>query len=161
MRNNVKTRTFWHAHNEDSNQSDQSLRSPHEETLYSWLSKMHPVKILIRLHECAGWSESSLGPHARRDSFWHCGLYHCNSKDYFWSVLSLHENKIVHMVLTFSQSLQSFTFFSPTIIAFLGIHISCQNCTFHFVSYNKTLLLFIAFSFFFLIGVIKLLRHVE
>ena len=35
-------------------QSDQSLRCPHEETLHPWLSKMRPVKILIRLRECAG-----------------------------------------------------------------------------------------------------------
>ena len=32
-----------------SAQSDQSLRCPHVETLHPWLSKMHPVKILIRL----------------------------------------------------------------------------------------------------------------
>ena len=33
--------------------SDQSLRCPHEETLHTWLSKIRPVKILIRLRECA------------------------------------------------------------------------------------------------------------
>ena len=33
----------------------------HEETLQYWLSKMCPFKIQIRLHECAIWSESSLG----------------------------------------------------------------------------------------------------
>ena len=32
-----------------SAQSDQSLRCPHEETLYPWLSKLRPLKILIRL----------------------------------------------------------------------------------------------------------------
>ena len=48
-------------------QSDQSLRCPHEETLHPWLPKMHTVKILIRLRECAGWSETSLGAHVRRD----------------------------------------------------------------------------------------------
>ena len=36
-----------------SAQSDQSLRCPHDESLYPWLSKMHPVKIVIRLRKCA------------------------------------------------------------------------------------------------------------
>ena len=34
-----------------------------------------PVKILIRLRECAVWSESSLGAYVRRYVFWHCGSY--------------------------------------------------------------------------------------
>ena len=34
-------------------QSDQSIRCPHEETLHSWLSKMRPVTILIRMRENA------------------------------------------------------------------------------------------------------------
>ena len=46
-----------------SAQSDQSLYCPHEETLHPWLSKMRPLKILIRLCECANWSEASLGAH--------------------------------------------------------------------------------------------------
>ena len=46
-----------------SAQSDQSLRCPHEETLHPWLPKVRPMNILIRLRECAGWSESSLGAH--------------------------------------------------------------------------------------------------
>ena len=40
-------------------QYDHNLRCPYEETLRPWLSKMRPLKILIRLRECAGWSESS------------------------------------------------------------------------------------------------------
>ena len=47
-------------------QSDQSICYPHEETLHACLSKMRPVKILIRLRECAGWSESSLGADIQR-----------------------------------------------------------------------------------------------
>ena len=31
-----------------------------------YLKCMRPAKIQIRLHECAGWSESSLGAHVRR-----------------------------------------------------------------------------------------------
>ena len=42
-------------------QSDQSLRYLYEETSHLWLSKMCPVKILIRLRKCEVWSESSLG----------------------------------------------------------------------------------------------------
>ena len=34
-----------------------------------------PVKILIRLRECAGWSESSLGAYIRRKFFVHCGSF--------------------------------------------------------------------------------------
>ena len=44
-------------------QLDYSLRCRHEETLQPWLSKTRPVKNLIRLCECAGWSESSQGAH--------------------------------------------------------------------------------------------------
>ena len=39
-----------------SGPSNQSLLS-HEVILYPWLSKMYPVKIPIRLCECAGWSD--------------------------------------------------------------------------------------------------------
>ena len=39
--------------------------SLHAENLHSWPSKTRPVKILIRLRECAGWSESSLGTYVR------------------------------------------------------------------------------------------------
>ena len=44
-----------------STQSNQSLHCLHEEILHPWLSKMHPVKILIRFCKCMGWSESLLG----------------------------------------------------------------------------------------------------
>ena len=33
--------------------SDMSLPCLSEETLHPWLSEMHPVKILVRLHKCA------------------------------------------------------------------------------------------------------------
>ena len=38
----------------DSAQSDHSLRCLNEDSLHPWLSKIRPVKILIRLRECAG-----------------------------------------------------------------------------------------------------------
>ena len=46
-----------------SAQSDQSLYRPPEETLGPYLPIEHTVKTLARLHECAGWSESSLAAH--------------------------------------------------------------------------------------------------
>ena len=54
-----------------STQFDQCLHCLHEETLHPWLFQMHPVKILMRLHKCAGWSESLLGAHTWRYVFWH------------------------------------------------------------------------------------------
>ena len=56
-----------------SAQSEKSLRGWHEVTLHPWLSKMRPVKILIRLRECTGWSKSSLSAHVRRYVFWRRG----------------------------------------------------------------------------------------
>ena len=50
-------------------QSDHSLRCSLEDFLNPCLSKMRPVKILIRLRECAGWSESSPGAYVRRCCF--------------------------------------------------------------------------------------------
>ena len=45
----------------DAKKKSPSPCCPHEETLQSWLSKVCPVKSLIRQHKCAGRSESSLG----------------------------------------------------------------------------------------------------
>ena len=53
-----------------------SFCCPHEETLRPLLSKMWPVNILIRLCECAGWSEFSLGTHVRRYVVWSYGSFH-------------------------------------------------------------------------------------
>ena len=44
-----------------SAQSDQSLRCPHEESLDPQLPIKRTANNLIRLGECSGWSESSLG----------------------------------------------------------------------------------------------------
>ena len=43
-----------------------SHRCLYDETFRPWLSNMCPVKILIRLRECAVWSESSLGARVLR-----------------------------------------------------------------------------------------------
>ena len=48
------------------------LKSACAFALHTWLSKMCPVKIVIRLRECAGWSESSLDACVRRYVFWRC-----------------------------------------------------------------------------------------
>ena len=42
-----------------STQFDQSLRCRQEETFYPWLSKMHPVKILVKLRECTDFALST------------------------------------------------------------------------------------------------------
>ena len=63
------------ASNEDSNKP-MHLHSlirvfvVHMKILHPWLSKIRLEKILISLRECAGWSESSLGVHGRRDILW-------------------------------------------------------------------------------------------
>ena len=44
-----------------SAQSDQSLRCPHEESMGPSLPIERTAKTLIRLGECPGWSESSMG----------------------------------------------------------------------------------------------------
>ena len=46
--------------------SIRTVWSIYQETLYPWLSKLCLVKILIRLHEYAGWSESLLDAHVQR-----------------------------------------------------------------------------------------------
>ena len=79
MSNNVRKHLLTRAHNKDISvcafaQSDQFLLSAWRD-FASLLSKMRPVKILIRLCECTGWSESQLGAHVRRYIFWCCGSY--------------------------------------------------------------------------------------
>ena len=43
--------------------------------LEHWLSYLHPMNILIRFRECAGWSESSLSSYVRRYVFWCCNPF--------------------------------------------------------------------------------------
>ena len=83
---NVRKRTFWHVlpmkYQTAHSQSDHSLRRPHEEILRSW-PFVRLMKVLIRLCECADWSECSLVVHVRRYVFWRCGSY-----IYSWLLLS-------------------------------------------------------------------------
>ena len=75
-----------------SAQSDQSLRCAHEETLHPCLSKMHTVKLLVRLCERDSWTESSLGAHVRMYVAWRCGTFgfimfmHVCHHQYTWMV---------------------------------------------------------------------------
>ena len=57
------------APSKDSDQPDQSLRCPHEESLGPKLPIECTGKTLIRLGGCPGWSESSLG---RQSLCWFC-----------------------------------------------------------------------------------------
>ena len=78
MNRNVRKRTFSNGRPTKTQislhiravQSD--THSPQEQIYHLWLFKMRPVKILIRLRECAGWSESSLG-HCPKVHLWLCG----------------------------------------------------------------------------------------
>ena len=70
-----KTHRLTCAHEGDSNQpaylrSLISIFHAHVDILYPY-----PVKILIRLRECAVWSESSLGTLIRKYVFWRYGSY--------------------------------------------------------------------------------------
>ena len=74
-----KTHRLVYTPNEDSVQPaqyDQGICRQHEKTTcHLWLSgKLRPVKIMTRLRECAGISESSLGAHVWRYVFERCGL---------------------------------------------------------------------------------------
>ena len=67
-------------------QSGQSIRCTctHEEVLHPWLYKIRHVKIQIRLHECAGWSEFSLcALCVQRYVFWRCGSNTLYEKAFF------------------------------------------------------------------------------
>ena len=75
------------APNENSNQPAHPLRYLHEETLHPWLSKMRLVKSLIRLRECAGWSESSLSAQVQRYVFCRCGS-NTNLWMFYWNCKS-------------------------------------------------------------------------
>ena len=81
-------------------QSDLNLRCPHDETLHRWLPKLRQVKILIRLRNCAGWSDSSLGAHVQKERF--LTLRFVCSRVISWSVtfISLHLRKVFSNTLS-------------------------------------------------------------
>ena len=70
MGRNIRKRPFWHMR-----PTKVQISLPfvgRMKKLAFLLSKMCPVKVLIRLCECAGWSESSLVAHIERYVFWRC-----------------------------------------------------------------------------------------
>ena len=83
-----------------------------------WLSKMRPVKIPIRLRECAGWSESSLGAFVQRYVF--CRLIRCVVPKYgyiikyhpvYWLIKESHLNYKSNQVLCLYEPNNSVTNF--------------------------------------------------
>ena len=79
MSHAVRKPTFWNIHRTKT-QISLCVRAVWLESSLSawrkfapWLSQMCPVKILIRLRECAGWSETSQGEHFQRWVFWRWG----------------------------------------------------------------------------------------
>ena len=79
---------------------------------------MRPVKILIRLRECAGWSESSLGAFVRRYVF--CRLIRCVVPKYgyiikyhpvYWLIKESHLNYKSNQVLCLYEPNNSVTNF--------------------------------------------------
>ena len=83
-------RTVWHVR-PTKTKSARAVRSESSLSIRKKLCifgcpKMRPMKILIRLRECAGWSESSLGAHVRRYLSWcfdSAGRYDCYSRCFF------------------------------------------------------------------------------
>ena len=86
MSSNEKS-TFWHVH-PVMTQISLRIRIVWSvfivclKELCHWLSKMRPVKILIRLPEYAGWSESSLGAHVRKYVCWRHGSLNVRKLNY-------------------------------------------------------------------------------
>ena len=66
---NVRKRTFWHV---STMKAQISLCFHSVFVIHMNLCKMRPVKILIRLRESAGGSESSLGAHLQMYAYWRC-----------------------------------------------------------------------------------------
>ena len=69
MDRNVRKRTFWHVR-PTKTQNSMRIRAVWsvffvrmKKPLHTWPSKRRLLRILIRLRECAGWSESSMGVH--------------------------------------------------------------------------------------------------
>ena len=77
MSRNVRKHAFWYVCTTKTQISlhiDQRLCSPKGETA-SLAIQNALNKDLIRLCECAGWFESSLATHVRRNIFWRCVSY--------------------------------------------------------------------------------------
>ena len=79
MSRNVRKRTFWHVRPTKTQISLRVRAVWSESSLSTWRNFVSlaiqnaPMKILMRLCECAGWSESSLGADFRRYVYLRCG----------------------------------------------------------------------------------------
>ena len=86
---NVRKRSFWHVRPTRTKISLRIRAVWFESSLSaltnvaSWLSKISLAKVLIRLRECAVWSDSPLGAHVRRYVFWR------------WCSINLHDAHIL------------------------------------------------------------------
>ena len=86
MSRNVRKRTFWHVRPTKTQISLRIRAVWLESSLSAWRNivslaiRNAPVKILIRLCECAGWSDSPLGAHVRGFVFWRCDTFSLNIK---------------------------------------------------------------------------------
>ena len=86
---NVRKRTLWYLHPTKTRislriraiwlESSFSAWKKREKTWHPCLSKMPPVRILIRLHECISCSKSSLRAHVRRYVYFRFGSYSIKS----------------------------------------------------------------------------------
>ena len=112
MTRNVRKCTIWHMRLTKTQISLRSVQSavqlislycPPKDTSHSWLSKTRPAKIQIRLRECAGWSESSLGNISE----------FAGQKSPFSDILSL--SKTLNGILLLCQICLRANFDSPTI----------------------------------------------
>ena len=99
-------------------QSDQIFCCLHEETLHKWLSKMHPVKILTRLHKCTDWNpcwaqmSKDTFSHAAAYLLWVQYSYHMYSDRQAWanSIDSDEmQNAVSHQVLCCLPLIQQFS----------------------------------------------------
>ena len=80
------------------------------------------MKLPIRLHECAGWSESSVGAHVRRYVFWRCVL-----SIYFYLLQHHTCTSKTEILLVGNLRTNNYSFRSDVGVRIFGDW-RCQNC---------------------------------
>ena len=99
---------------------------------------MRSVKNLIRLRECAGWSESLLGAHARGYGFWRCESFQ-QAEYKYWQItvylffLYFLENRAGHVIKSFPPfgrnwilSEENWEYISLLIILLISPRVGCM-----------------------------------
>ena len=99
---------------------------------------MRPVKNLIRLRECAGWSESLLGAHARGYGFWRCESFQ-QAEYKYWQItvylffLYFLEYRAGHVIKSFPSfgrnwilSEENWEYISLLIILLISPRVGCM-----------------------------------